>query len=338
VLDEPTAVLPPNEVERLFDIVRRLRASGAGVLYVSHRLDEVFDLADRVTVLRGGARVATHDVRDLDKQRLVELMLGAEARADYRADLPGPTGEEPLLSVRGLRGRYLDGVDVAVHPGEVLGIAGLPADGRDELPRLLTDARRDALAGTVRVAGSPAEVELRSWTDRTVALLPPDRAKLGILGPMSVGENVSLSSLARFGSLGRLDRRAERRFALGWIERLGVVTTGPDAPITTLSGGNQQKVLFGRTLAVDPTVLVLCEPTAGVDIGARQAIYELVAEQVRRGLGVVVASSDVGDLTALCTRVIVLHRGRVTTELRGTQLTEHDILHAMEGLERGAPR
>jgi len=177
------------------------------------------------------------------------------------------------------------------------------------------------------------------WHDLTrthppgVALLPGDRAKEGIIGAMTVGENLTLSALGRFGSAARLDRRREAGAARSWIGKLSIRSGGPASPITTLSGGNQQKVLFGRVLAIEPDVLVMCEPTAGVDIGARHAIYDLVAEQVQAGLSVVVASSDVGDLQALCTRVLVLHGGTITRELTGDAITEFELLHAMEGLE-----
>jgi ribose transport system ATP-binding protein len=334
VLDEPTAVLPPGEVARLFGIIRGLRERGAGILYVSHRLDEVFELADRVTVLREGRLVATCDVSDLTKQQLVHYMLGEEAPEHYHARIPEAGGEPVELEVRGLTGRYLRGISFAVRRGEVLGVAGLPADGRDELPRLITDESRRALAGSVRMPAVLDEwVDIRSWHGDGVVLLPPDRAREGILETMSVAENLSLSSLARFGGPGRLALGQERRFVREWIGKMTVKTSSPDALIRTLSGGNQQKVLFGRVLAVEPRVLVMCEPTAGVDIGARQAIYELVAAQVRQGLSVMVTSSDVGDLEALCTRVIVLREGVVIAELEGDQLTEYHLLHAMEGAE-----
>jgi ABC-type sugar transport system ATPase subunit len=334
VLDEPTAVLPPGEVGRLFDLVKGLRARGAGILYVSHRLDEVFELADRVTVLRNGRRIITCAVEDLTKEDLVRHMLGDEATAHYRADLPPVAAVEPVLEVRGLTGRFLSDVSFAVRPGEVVGVAGLPIDGREELPRLITDARKDVGGGEMRLPRRDGRWQpVARFQGEGVALLPPDRAKEGILSPMSVGENMSLSTLDRFGSPTRLDLAAEAAFVDGWIERLDVKTTGGDAAITTLSGGNQQKVLFGRVLAGEPDVLVMCEPTAGVDIGARQAIYELVAEQVRLGLGVIVATSDVGDLEALCTRVLVLHHGSIVRELSGDEVNELELVHAMEGID-----
>ena len=337
VLDEPTAVLPPGEVERLFKIVRDLRGTGAGILYVSHRLDEIFSLADRVTVLRNGKLVATRTVDEkLTKGELVHLMLGVEMEPDYRAEVPEKVPSERLLDARDLSGVYLRATTFTLHAGEVLGIAGLPDSGRDELPRMLTDRARLASGGSLRLDPDVEWTDIAGWKATSLALLPPDRGREGIVGPMSVEENMSLSVLDRFGSPLMLRRRQERRFVNDWIARLGVKTTGPTSSIQALSGGNQQKVLFGRTLARDPKVLVLCEPTAGVDIGARHAIYDLIAEQTRQGLSVIVASSDVGDLLALCTRVLVLHEGVVARELLGEGLTEHQLVHAMEGVESEA--
>ena len=334
VLDEPTAVLPPGEAGRLHQIVRDLRDAGAGILYVSHRLDEIFELGDRVTVLRNGREVASQPVASMSKGQLVHLMLGEEMEPDYRAAVPEQVSTEPALEVRGLCGRYLRGATFSVHRGEVLGIAGLPDSGRDELPRLLTDQPHAATAGEVRVAGGHhGWIDARSGVGRTVVLLPPDRGQEGVVVPMSVRENLSLSVLSDFGTPVALDARSERKFVASWIAKLGVKTAGMDTPIATLSGGNQQKVLFGRVLASEPEVLVLCEPTAGVDIGARHAIYDLVAEQVSQGLTVLVASSDVGDLLALCTRVLVLGHGVVARELHGERLTEHELVLAMEGVE-----
>jgi ribose transport system ATP-binding protein len=337
ILDEPTAVLPPGEVVRLFKIVRDLRDSGAGILYVSHRLDEVFDLCDRVTILRNGEEVATRDVAGLRKGELVHLMLGVEMEPDYRAPVPETPHTEPLLEVRDLVGVYLRGATFTLHRGEVLGIAGLPDSGRDELPRLLTDRSRHAYDGEVRMpAESPDWVKCSDWKNDAIVLLPPDRAREGIIGPMTVRENLSLSVLHRFGNIFYLDHSKERAFVYQWIDRLDVKTPGASSGVMTLSGGNQQKVLFGRTLARDPEVLVLCEPTAGVDIGARHAIYDFVAEQVQKGLSVVVASSDTGDLLALCTRILVLKDGVVARDMAAEGLTEHQLVHAMEGLESEA--
>jgi ABC-type sugar transport system ATPase subunit len=337
VLDEPTAVLPPGEVERLFAIVRDLRSRGAGILYVSHRLDETFSLADRVTVLRNGERVITRDVAGLTKGSLVHLMLGVEMEPDYRAPVPEEAHSQPLLEVQGLAGTYLSGTTFTLHAGEVLGIAGLPDSGRDELPRMLTDRTSHATAGKIRLRSISADwVDIETWKSTGVALLPPDRGHEGIVAAMTVGENLSLSVLDRLASVLRLHHGRERRFCQSWIRKLDVKTSGINVSVQTLSGGNQQKVLFGRTLARTPRVLVLCEPTAGVDIGARHAIYDLVADQVAQGLSVLVTSSDVGDLLALCNRILVLHDGVVARELAAEGLTEHQLVQAMEGVEREA--
>jgi ribose transport system ATP-binding protein len=259
-------------------------------------------------------------------------MLGVEMEPDYRAEVPEQTSPQPLLEVRGLAGTYLSDTSFTLHEGEVLGIAGLPDSGRDELPRMLTDRSGNAVGGQVRTNGS-GWTDIWSWKTDTVALLPPDRGREGIISAMTVKENLSLSVLDRLGQVFRLHLGRERRMANQWMAKLDVKAGGLDSPVQTLSGGNQQKVLFGRTLAREPKVLVLCEPTAGVDIGARHAIYDLIAEQVRQGLSVIVASSDVGDLVALCTRVLVLHGGVVARELGGEGLTEHQLIHAMEGVE-----
>jgi ribose transport system ATP-binding protein len=332
VLDEPTAVLPPHEVGRLFAIVEDLRKRGAGIIYVSHRLDEIFGLADRVTVLRNGEKVITRDVPGMTKGQLVHLMLGKEMEPDYRAPVPEEVSTKAVLEVKGLAGRYLRNTSFSLYEGEVLGIAGLPDSGRDELPRVLTDRSSYATAGSIRTQSFPW-TDIWEWKAPTAALLPPDRGREGVVSAMSVKENMSLSVLDALGTPMRLNHGKERRFAKLWIDKLDVKTSSAEASIQTLSGGNQQKVLFGRTLAREPAVLVMCEPTAGVDIGARHAIYDLVAAQVQQGLSVIVASSDVGDLVALCTRVLVLHNGEVGRELTGDGLTEHQLVHAMEGLE-----
>ena len=337
VLDEPTAVLPPGEVERLFKIVRDLKRNGAGILYVSHRLDEIFRLADRVTVLRNGKEVATRDVDDgLTKAELVHLMLGVEMEPDYRAEVPDTVAAEPLLEVRGLAGALPARHDVHAARGRGArhrraarlgpGRAAPPPDRPARAgQRRLTPPRHDGrrVDGHQRVEGDG---------DRAAAAR--SRAR-GDHRPDDASRRTSRSPCSdRFGSPFHLNRRQERRFVRDWIERLGVVTARLDSPVQTLSGGNQQKVLFGRTLARSPEVLVLCEPTAGVDIGARHSIYDLVAAQVRQGLSVIVASSDVGDLLALCTRVLVLHEGVVAEELQGQGLTERQLVGAMEGVEK----
>jgi ribose transport system ATP-binding protein len=237
-----------------------------------------------------------------------------------------------VLELRDVRGRRLRGLDLQVHRGEILGIAGLAGDGVVELPYVLAGHPRHPVSGSIRLPLSSPE-----WTDVAEAgklgipLVPADRAQEAIVPEFGVAENLSLSVLDRLATRGRLSRAAEQQLVERWTERLDVVAAGADALISTLSGGNQQKVVVARCLAREPELLVLSEPTAGVDIGTRVAIYELIAGLARDGLTVIVSSSDLGDLLAMCTRIVVLRQGRAGAELGGEGLTEHALVNAIEG-------
>ncbi|WP_192582973.1 sugar ABC transporter ATP-binding protein [Streptomyces albicerus] len=334
VLDEPTAVLPPGEVARLFDIVREIRDAGAGVLYVSHRMDEIFALADRVTVIRGGRRIATLPVAGLTPRSLAELMAGEEMETDHRPASPsGPA--EAVLEVRDLWAGPLRGVGFDLARGERLGITGLVGSGHEIVPYAVCGAHTGPVRGKVRLPErSERWVDVHGAGALGLPLVPADRAGEGVIGDFSVGENLTLPLLDRLRArLGRLHRGREGALAEDWIERVGVRTVGRGARITTLSGGNQQKVVMARCLAQRPPVLVLCEPTAGVDIGTRLQLYDLIERQADEGMGVIVSSSDTQDLLALCTRVLVVRDGRIVREIRGRDITEPALVHAMEGTE-----
>jgi ribose transport system ATP-binding protein len=331
VLDEPTAVLPINEVERLYTIVKDLRARGVSILYVSHRLDEIFELADRVTVLRNGRNVLTADMESVTKRSLVAAMLGFDMEPDYRAPVAEETGRPAVLEVRDLKGRYARKVSLTLHQGEILGLAGLAGSGREEVPYALAGAVDYPISGEVRAGGEQGHWQpVGRKAQLPLAFVPADRGGEGIIANMSVAENLSLSVLDRLGRTGHLSHREETRLIADWAERLGVKMAGADDLISTLSGGNQQKILIGRCLAKEPEVLVLCEPTAGVDVGARRGIYDLLAREARRGLAVVVSSTDLDDLLAVCTRVLVFNHGVVTDELHGEGIAEHALVHAIE--------
>jgi ribose transport system ATP-binding protein len=333
VLDEPTAVLPPHDVARLLEIVERVRSRGTSVLYVSHRLDEVFRVADTVTVLRGGRVVATRPTEGLNAQLLAELMVGSgEVDASYRAEMPVTDSRPVLLRARDIRGRFLDGVDLDLREGEVLGVAGLPGSGRNELPYAIVGATKD-VTGTIEVTGQQP-TPARKAQSLDIPIVPADRAREASLAEFSVAENISVSILGRVSKWGFVRRGAERRVVDRWMSAIQVKAGSERQPITTLSGGNQQKVVMARCLARDPRVLVLCEPTAGVDVGTRQAIYEFISERARAGLSLIVSSSDTGDLLAICTRVLVMCNGRVVRQLVGEEITEHTLLHAMEETEQ----
>ncbi len=331
VLDEPTAILPPHEVSKLLDVVRRLRERGAGVLYISHRLSEVFEIADRVTVLRGGRRIGEHRVVDLTEDQLITEMVGKVP--DLGAVASRPVGaEDAIVRVGSLHGRYLRGVSFDLNRGEIVGVAGLPSSGRDELPRILAGKHDWAVRGSIISHRQPERAyAARRWRGAAVAIVPADRVRAGVISVMSVIENASLSALHKIVRLGAISPRLEGRFYTHLKSETGLVAAGASASIASLSGGNQQKVVIGRALAADPDVLVLSEPTAGVDIGAKYAIYELVSRAAAQGTAVLVTSTDIDDLIRMCSRVLVLDKGVLTGELRGKQINANSIVQAMEG-------
>jgi len=334
VLDEPTAVLPYDEVERLFAVVEEVRKAGTAVLYVSHRMDEIFQIADRVTILRGGRLVATKDIAEIDPRALAGLMVGEDVDPDYRAPVAARSDAPVALETRGITGKWLRGVDLKVYKGEILGIAGLAGAGVLELPYVITGhaPRGDKVTGQLRLPLTSDEWrDVSDLKDVNIPLVPADRQREGVIFEFGVNENLSLSILNRLGRRGKLGKRQEARAVEEWSRRLEIKTETPSSLISTLSGGNQQKVVVARCLATEPDILVLCEPTAGVDIGTRVAIYDLIARLSKEGLTVIISSSDEGDHLAMCTRIVVLRNGRVAEELNGDGLTQQALVSAIEG-------
>ncbi|HEX6711945.1 MAG TPA: sugar ABC transporter ATP-binding protein [Thermoleophilaceae bacterium] len=332
ILDEPTAALHSDEVGRLFNAVRRAAAQGAGVIFVSHRLDEVMHLADRVVVLRDGRVVADSPVVELDHNELVRLIVGS-ALADDGPRVQRATGDF-ALSVRGLEGAMVRELDLDVRAGEVVGLAGILGSGREHVAALLFGAQV-RISGDVEVrgVGLPAG-DARASIRAGVAYVPGDRHADGAVMPMRVRENLTLPDLLglrrRFG---RLDRAAEHREVAGWIERVGLRPAEPERPLELFSGGNQQKVVLAKWLRNDPGVLLLDEPTQGVDVGAKAAIYNLVHDAAARGAAVLMASSDTAELAAVCDRVVVMRDGRAAANVRGGDLTEERLVIESLGLE-----
>ena len=349
ILDEPTAALPAEQAESLFGLVRRLRDAGVAIVYVSHRLDDLVAIADHVTVLRDGKSVATTSMRGLTHDDLVGLMLGKEAAASAHAVVRSHSTAEfaaPVeaattgrtLRVSGLVGAELRGIDFTVAPGEVVGITGIVGAGQDELPYLLVGARK-ATAGTVEIDGTTYQVAgltPRRATKLGVALVPADRAAEAVLPMTDITDNITLPRLRIFARGGWLRRSAERDEACDWVERLSIQPQNPAKLVTELSGGNAQKVVLARWLAVARNALLLAEPTAGVDIGAKSLIYTHLRAAAAAGLPIVVCSTDAMDLEQLCTRVLVLGDGRLKAELTGADVNEdtinHAVLSAMEAI------
>ena len=283
VLDEPTAVLPPHEVAQLFELIGEVRSAGASVLYVSHRIDEIFQLADRVTVLRGGRVVATRAVADLTPRELASLMVGEDVDPDFRADVPAASGAPALLEARDLYTRYLNGVSFTLHRGEVLGVAGLAGSGSEQLPYVLAGALGREASGQLRLPdrGGPwADIGPNGLTG--LALVPADRAREGVIAEFGVAENLTLPILDRLRTGVMHSRSRETALVHDWVHRLQIRTAGQDAR-SPGSAGNQQKVVMAGALALERSVLLLCEPTTGVDIATRIALYELIAQQANEG-------------------------------------------------------
>lgn len=333
VFDETTAALPTRGVERLFQAIGRLVARGLGVVYISHRLEEVFRIADRVTVLRDGRVVAVERVAGLSEQRLVELMVGQgfERSTGRQATT---SRRPPVLSVRGLRGGQVRHADLTVHEGEIVGVAGLDDSGRNDLAPALFGAiprQGDVCVRGVPVPAGRPDLAIRSG----IGLLPSDRLRNGLFHRMSLRENLTMPDIpVRFRG-GPLNRKVEATAIAEWLDRLDVHPPSPGLPVAALSGGNQQKLLLARWLRLEPDVLLLDEPTQGVDVGAVERIYTMLRRSADRGMSVVVCSSDAGELDLLCDRVVVFGGGVVRAELAGEDSNRHAIDAAVLSGTRG---
>ncbi|WP_433288571.1 sugar ABC transporter ATP-binding protein [Pseudonocardia sp. CA-142604] len=330
ILDEPSAILTDREIEVLFGVVRSLRAAGVGIVYISHRLDELAQISDRVTVLRDGEVVATRPTAELSVRRVAELMVGHELGATT-ADRPAPTGE-PVLDVAGLgREGAFEALDLQVRPAEVVALYGLVGSGTDAIARALYGIT-PADSGTVRVDGRPVRVHNpRDAAAAGVAMLPGNRKQQGVFADKSIAFNISsahLRYLARFGFW--FDRARERSLAQGFLSRIAIKAPGITTAVAALSGGNQQKVVLARQLVRAPRVLVLEEPTQGVDVGAKEEIHRLVLELADGGSAVLVISTDLPEVLELANRVLVVRRGRVVREF-GRGASQAEVLAAAAG-------
>jgi ribose transport system ATP-binding protein len=331
ILDEPTAALTEHEAERLFVEIERLKAEGGAVLYVSHRLEEVRRLADRVTVLRDGQMVATRERAEVRIPELVQLMVGRDAGVRQSIDAERMRGSEPVLRVRGLRrGKALRDVGFELWGGEILGLAGLMGSGRTETVRILFGADR-ADGGAMELRGRRSDRLFRSPAEAVhhgMALVTENRQAEGLLLPLSVRGNLTLPRLSDLSRRGFVRRGAERAAAESLRARLGVKCASLEQPVRQLSGGNQQKVVLGRWLDRDFDVLLCDEPTRGVDVAARSEIHELLREVARTGKAVLVVSSEIEELLVLCDRIVVLSAGTAAATFERGRFDRDAILEA----------
>ena len=351
VMDEPTAALSRPDAGRLHQVIRRLAAAGTTVVLVSHLLREVAELADQVTILRDGRLVRTAPAANETEETMLSSMLGRSLGTTFPARRPVRPDAPVVLEAHGLSAPGVHDVSLDVRAGEIVGLAGLVGSGRSELARALCRAQR-VTAGTVTTAGGPLTGRPPgSWRlsgmlpgpgpwaalRAGVAMIPESRKEQGLMLGRPIAENVSLASLGRLAAFGLVRRRSERQAVTSALGQVGVRVPTQTAPVSTLSGGNQQKALLARFLLRGPRVLVADEPTRGVDVGAKRAIYELLTSLAAEGLGVLLISSEAEEILGLAHRVLVMRGGRIAAEFRGEAMTEAAILGAAFGAaERGA--
>jgi len=332
ILDEPTSALSESETERLFQTIARLKARGLGVIYITHRMRELYQVADRVTVLRDGRRVLTTPMAEIGPEELVRAMVGRELKEYFPQREPQARGE-PLLRVERLTapGQFTD-VTFSIHSGEIVGVAGLVGSGRTELVEAIFGARAYT-SGTILISGRPVTIRTPADAVRQgLALVTDDRRAKGLILTASVRTNVLLSvqtRIARFGFF--VNTRAERQITERLIHELRVKTPSIEHPVMLLSGGNQQKIVLARWLAVNPRIFLMDEPTQGIDVAAKAEIYELIRHLADHGAAILLVSSEWEELRHLADRILVMHRGRIVGELRREEATDDRILHLATG-------
>ena len=330
IMDEPTAAITVEESETLYKIVKELKEKEVTVIYISHRLDELFEICDRVSVLRDGQYVTTVDIKDVDKDGLIALMVGRELTQTY-PDKP-PYGEEVVLKVENLCGNGLEDINFELHKGEILGFAGLVGAGRTELMHLIYGAAK-VKSGKITLNGK--ELRLRSPADGLkagVGLVPEDRKFQGCFLDKPLYWNTSISNIDKIGKGPFVDRKEEMKQAEIFKKRIRIKTPDMKVNASTLSGGNQQKVVIAKMLAPEPNVLIFDEPTRGIDIGARAEIYGMMVALTQEGNSILMVSSDMEELLGMSERIVVLHEGHQTGTLNREEFSQEKILTLASGL------
>jgi ribose transport system ATP-binding protein len=323
VMDEPTAPLSNREVDQLKLLISRLRAQGITIVYISHRLEEIFELTNAVTVLRDGSYIGTLETARVTRRELIAMMVGRSLTETYPAGAHARA--ETVLEVRNLSGNRFSNISFALKRGEILGISGLVGAGRTEVARAVFGA--DLVSdGEILVDGRVINIKSpKEATKAGIALIPEDRKQQGLLLSMSVGNNVTLAALSRFGSFGFLNPSQEHRAARRQIERLAIKTPSVDQRVKLLSGGNQQKVVLGKWLETNARILIFDEPTRGIDVVAKQEIYRLMRELTAQGVSIIMISSEMPELIGISDRILVMSRGRIAGELAAAEFSQDRI-------------
>ena len=337
ILDEATSALNRRQVQQVFSVVRRLREQGAAVVFISHRMDEVRELCDRATIFRDGEDVGAVDVAKAGDEEIVRLMIGRTLRETFPPRSLRPEVEEPLLEVRSLGwGDRLADVSFTLHRGEILGLSGLEGQGQGDLLLALFGVYV-GVTGDVRVAGRPIRLtNPRAAMAAGLALVPEDRKTQGLILPLPVNENITLPTLPEVSRNGVISQAAVASATESMRERLAIRMASPEAPVRFLSGGNQQKVSIAKWLLTDAAVYLLYDPTRGIDVGAKQEIYDLMRRLATAGHGILFFSTDLAEIVGLCDRALVMYEGAVARELSGPALTEANLVSAAVGLAEAA--
>lgn len=331
IMDEPTASLSLAEAERLLKMVVQLQQKGVTILYISHRLDEVFQIADRVTVLRDGQFVATKPIRETGKKKLVEMMVGRALSEDYPARTVA--AGETVLEVRGLSGHGDRDVSFCLHRGEVLGVAGLVGSGRTEMAKMLFGyLRKDA--GEVLVEGQPVKINSPTQAIQNgIGLIPEDRKREGVFLEYPIQWNIPIMSIRSLCNGMFLNRKKISQTVDYYLDKLRIATPSAQQLVRNLSGGNQQKVALAKTLAANTNILILDEPTRGIDVGAKQEIYQLMNALTQEGVAILMISSEMDEVIGMSDRMLVFYEGRVTGTLSKDQFSAKHIMELASGLE-----
>ena len=329
IMDEPTAPLAANEVELLFSIIAKLKAKGVTVIYISHRMEEVFQITERISVLRDGCFVKTLNTKDTDRSELVKLMVGRELNESF----PARKAEmgDVVLEARNLTGNSVENISFQLHKGEILGFAGLVGSGRTETIELIAGAKK-LESGELRLNGKPVHISSPAAAiAHGIGLIPEDRKEQGCILFNTVKFNTSLSAADRISRWGFISGRKNRELAETYRKELQIKVPSVQQMVINLSGGNQQKVVLAKTLAADPDVIIFDEPTKGIDVGAKQEIYHLMNELAARGKAILMVSSDMEEILGMSDRIIVLHEGLVSGELRRSQFSQENVLQLASG-------
>ena len=325
IMDEPTSALTDQEIRELFALIRRLKAQGVAIIYISHRLEELFEIGDRVTILRDGKYIATRKLHEIDTSELIRLMVNRDL-GDHYPKVPSPPGEE-LLRVDGLSRRgVLHDISLTLHRGEVVGVAGLLGSGRTELARAIFGA--DPIdAGKLFIKGHPVKINRPAAAIRNrIAYLSEDRKSQGLVLHLSIKDNICLPSLERFARLGWIRRNAEQEVAGAFVQKLRIRTPDVNQQVRYLSGGNQQKVVLSKWLCSQADILLFDEPTRGIDVGAKVEIYQLMNQLTADGAAILMISSDLPEMLGMSDRILVMCRGRLVAECATRNATQERIL------------